>query len=117
VSRVAEVIMVLAVLTSLLILAPCGGALMGRAQVCRAAWFGADCAEGYQALDALRPAGRTPRPGTARPFKMLKLLITLEALILKNRHKTPNGRHTPPVEMLAEIAARNNRLLFWNDAV
>lgn len=95
--RVAEVIVVLRVLTSLFFLAPSSGAVVSCAQICRAAGFGADGAERDQALYALRPAGGTPGWRATRPFKMLELLLTLGALILKNGHKTSIWRDTPPL--------------------
>ncbi|HEV8416844.1 MAG TPA: hypothetical protein VGQ49_24830 [Bryobacteraceae bacterium] len=97
--RVAEVIVVLRVFTSLFFLAPSRGAVVSRGQVCSTAGLGADSAERHQPLHLLRPAGRTLGCSAAGPFKMLKLLFTLEALILKNRHKASVRRIGKPIHI------------------
>jgi len=83
---VAEVIVVLRVLASLFVLASCSGSLVSRAQVCRTAGFRTHSAERHQPLHVLSAAGRTCDWSATGSFKMLKLLLTLKALVLKNGH-------------------------------
>jgi len=92
---VAEVIVVLRVLTSLFFLPPRGGTLVSRAQICRTAGFRTDSADRHQPFHLLRPARWTRNLGTAGPLKVLERLFTLKALILKNGHKSPR-RNTAP---------------------
>jgi hypothetical protein len=87
VGRVAKVIVVLRVFTSLFFLAPSRGAVVSRGQACSAAGLGTDGAERHQPLYLLRPARRALGWRAARPFEMLKLLFTLAAFVLKDRHK------------------------------
>ena len=86
VRRVTEVIVVLHVLTSLFFLASCSGTLVSRAQVCRTAGFRTNCTKRHQTLHLLDTAGRTCDRSATGSLKMLKVLLTLKALILKNGH-------------------------------
>lgn len=83
---VAEVIVVLGVLASLFFLASYSGTLVSRAQVCRTAGFRTNCAKRHQTLHLLGAAGRTNGWRATRSLKMLKLLLTRKALVLKNGH-------------------------------
>lgn len=85
---VPKMIVVLGVLASLFVLAPCCGTLVSCAEICRTAGVGAHGAEGYLTLHAFGSARRTCSSRTVRPFEILKLLFTFEALILKNGHRT-----------------------------
>jgi hypothetical protein len=86
VRRVSEVIVVLRVLTSLFFLTSSSGAVVSRAQVCRTAGLRADGAERHQPPHVVRPTRRTRGWMATCALEVLKLLLTLEALILKNGH-------------------------------
>ena len=105
---IAEVIVVLRVLTSLFVLALCGGPVMSSAQICLAAGLGTHSAERHQPLYTVRPARRTHGWRAACAFKMLKLLLTLEALVLKNGHRGLLRPHTATYKRYPESACRNN---------
>jgi len=83
---VAEVIVVLRVLASLFFLASCSGTLVSRTQVCRTAGFRTNCTKRNQTLHLLHTAGGTCGWSATGSLKMLKVLLTLKALILKNGH-------------------------------
>jgi len=83
---VAEVIVVLRVLASLFFLASCSGTLVSRTQVCRTAGFRTNCTKRHQTLHLLDTAGRTCGWSATGSLEMLKVLLTLKALILKNGH-------------------------------
>lgn len=110
-------IVMLHVLTSLLFLSPASGTLVSRAQVRRTARFGADGAKRHQTLHVPGAARRTCGWRACGPFKMLELLLTIQAFILKNGHiPSIQGRHTTPLTNVPYSWDGSNRLFFWNDS-
>lgn len=110
-------IMMLGVFTSLFVLAPLSGPLVSRAQIRRTAGLGTDRAKRDQPPHVFRATRWTCGCRTSRPFKMLKLLLTLETFVLKNGHRTSMGTGTPVhVQMYSKLRDGNNRLFFWNDS-